>query len=223
MRRPHSGLAQPVTPTRAAPLGVTPHRLLTLQPEASYTTSTGLYAVVIYYSQSGGNAKGRYNTNFISGYYTQEQSSQYDVCATCSYSNGGVIYYCPQFNECSSAGTEANTKFCGVDSSLLYDACPTTPVNTTNGYTFRWRETNSGDLDGRSQDPYLILEEYLRQPDTQMSFYGYTGEWMAIGQHIASTSMTYGVSWSGAKTNTITNAWAVRVHDLERVTVADGP
>lgn len=189
---------------------------LTLEPEASYENTTGLHEVVVYYSMPGGNSDGVYTAEFVSGTYTKDLIARYGSCggSTCQYGDkkgkSGPIrtYYCPDMAECNSAGTDRNQMYCGTDHTLLKDACPTVPVTTSNDMNYEWYQgTLNGDTSGRHQSPYIQLQEKQIDSDVPVYFESYHGAWAPVGQHIGSSTLNFGTSWSGSDAQTITKAW----------------
>ena len=190
---------------------------LTLQPTAAYTKQTGLYEVVIKYQQDGGSASGSYDAHFVSGVYDSAMENRYADCPRCNYDNPDGIthttYYCDEMNECSSAGTDANTLYCGTNKGLYYNACPTLAVNVSedqgsSDLKYDWTALQTGGMSGRNQSPYLTFSEFTTQAVLPVEFKHYQAYWYPIGQHIASTTMKFGVSWSGSKSNQVSDAWA---------------
>lgn len=188
---------------------------LTLQPPSEYTQTYGLHEVVIWYSHPGGNNNGTYGASFVSGNYSAAEKDWYEDpsngCYACEYSNSGTkfsTYYCTSNNTCSSGGTDGNVMYCGMDRNLKYNACPTTPVQNQPGASLVWALGDiTGDVSGRTQTPYLQINQFATRVDQPVVFDNYQGAWVVMGQHVQSSMLLYGTSWSHTKSNTVTNAW----------------
>ena len=50
-----------------------------MQPVANYSTSTGLFEVVVYYKHDGGKGDGTFLVDFVSGTYSADEVAAYNI------------------------------------------------------------------------------------------------------------------------------------------------
>ena len=180
---------------------------LTLIPTEAYSKSYGLHEVILNYDTSETNrAPYPYTFDFVVGEYTAAQVQQYSGCeggSTCTYADGTIgTYYCPYDNTCngySANGIASPVVTCGTNPShpleVRKNACPTSPTSTkswqmTNGYP-RVKNIHGGNE----------WEQYTVSISEGLSFSGYTGHWVWIGN--GDYTITESTTWSQEDSTTV--------------------